>query len=28
MAQEIEKIIPDAVMEHPSGYKMVNYGAL
>ena len=28
MAQEVEKIIPDAVMEHPSGYKMVNYGAL
>ena len=28
MAQEVEKIIPDAVMEHPSGFKMVNYGAL
>ena len=28
MAQEVEKIIPEAVMEHPSGYKMVNYGAL
>jgi hypothetical protein len=28
MAQEVEKIIPEAVMEHPDGYKMVNYGAL
>lgn len=28
MAQEIEKIIPSAVIEHPSGFKMVNYGAL
>jgi hypothetical protein len=28
MAQEVEKIIPEAVLEHPSGYKMVNYGAL
>jgi hypothetical protein len=28
MAQEVEKIIPDAVSEHSSGYKMVNYGAL
>jgi hypothetical protein len=28
MAQEVEKIIPEAVMEHPSGFKMVNYGAL
>ena len=28
MAQEVEKIIPDAVIEGPDGYKMVNYGAL
>jgi hypothetical protein len=28
MAQEVEKIIPEAVLEHPSGFKMVNYGAL
>lgn len=25
MAQEVEKINPDAVTEHPSGFKMVNY---
>ena len=28
LAQEVEKIMPEAVLEHPSGYKMVNYGAL
>jgi hypothetical protein len=28
LAQEVEKIIPEAVLEHPDGYKMVNYGAL
>jgi hypothetical protein len=28
LAQEVEKIMPEAVMEHPDGYKMVNYGAL
>jgi len=28
MAQEVEKIIPEAVLEHSNGYKMVNYGAL
>jgi hypothetical protein len=28
MAQEVEKIMPEAVIEHPDGYKMVNYGAL
>lgn len=28
MAQEVEKILPHAVAEHPDGYKMVNYGAL
>jgi hypothetical protein len=28
LAQEVEKIVPEAVMEHPDGYKMVNYGAL
>jgi hypothetical protein len=26
MAQEVEKVIPEAVAEHPSGFKMVNYG--
>lgn len=26
MAQEVEKRNPDAVREHPSGYKMVDYG--
>lgn len=25
MAQEVEKTNPDAVIEHPSGFKMVNY---
>ena len=28
MAQEVQEIMPHAVMEHPSGYLMVNYGAL
>ena len=28
MAQEVEKVLPEAVIEHPDGYKMVNYGAL
>ena len=28
MAQDVEKVIPEAVIEHPDGYKMVNYGAL
>lgn len=28
LAQEVEKIIPDAVSTHPSGYKMVNYSLL
>jgi len=28
MAQEVEKVMPEAVVEHPDGYKMVNYGAL
>jgi len=28
MADEVEKVMPDAVLEHPSGYKMVNYGKL
>lgn len=28
MAQEVERIIPDAVIEGADGYKMVNYGAL
>jgi hypothetical protein len=28
LAQEVEKIMPEAVLEHPDGYKMVNYGAL
>ena len=25
MAQEVEQLKPDAVIEHPSGFKMVNY---
>lgn len=28
MADEVEKVRPDAVLTHSSGYKMVNYGAL
>lgn len=28
MADEIEAIVPEAVMVHSSGFKMVNYGAL
>ena len=28
MAQEVEAVRPEAVIEHSSGYKMVNYGAL
>jgi hypothetical protein len=28
MAQEVEKIMPKAVITRPDGYKMVNYGAL
>jgi hypothetical protein len=28
MAQEVEKVMPEAVVDHPDGYKMVNYGAL
>ena len=28
MADEVEKVMPEAVMTHESGYKMVNYGAL
>jgi len=28
MAQEVEKVIPEAVSTHSSGYKMVNYGLL
>jgi hypothetical protein len=28
MAQDVEKVMPEAVIEHPDGYKMVNYGAL
>jgi len=28
MADEVEKVMPDAVLKHPSGYKMVNYGKL
>jgi hypothetical protein len=28
MADEVEAIMPEAVIQHPSGYKMVNYGAL
>lgn len=28
LAQEVEQIMPEAVLEHPSGFKMVNYGIL
>jgi hypothetical protein len=28
MADEVEKVMPSAVIGHPSGYKMVNYGKL
>lgn len=28
MAQEVQKVRPEAVMQHPSGYLMVNYGML
>jgi len=28
MAQEVEKIIPEAVLIHPTGYKMVNYSMI
>ncbi len=28
MADEVEKVMPSAVLEHPSNFKMVNYGAL
>lgn len=28
LAQEVEQIMPEAIIEHPSGYKMVNYGIL
>lgn len=28
MADEVEKVLPDAVLMHPSGYKMVNYRML
>jgi len=28
MAQEVEQVMPEAVMTRPDGYKMVNYGVL
>ena len=28
MAQEVEQVMPEAVITRPDGYKMVNYGAL
>ncbi len=28
MADEVEKVLPNAVHSHPNGYKMVDYGAL
>jgi len=28
MAQEVEQVLPEAVVEHPAGFKMVNYGLL
>ena len=28
IADEVEAIMPDAVITHPSGYKMVNYSMI
>jgi hypothetical protein len=28
MADEVEKIMPEAVLIHPTGYKMVNYSMI
>jgi len=28
MADEVEAVMPEAVCEHPDGYKMVNYSFL
>ncbi len=28
MADEVEQVMPEAVLVHPDGYKMVNYGML
>jgi hypothetical protein len=28
MADEVEKVMPEAVVIHPDGYKMVNYAML
>ena len=28
LAQEVQKIVPEAVITGPDGYLMVNYGAL
>lgn len=28
LAQEVEQVMPEAVVKHPSGYRMVNYGLL
>ena len=28
MAHEVEKVVPEAVITRPDGYKMVNYGAI
>ena len=28
IAQELERVMPEAVFEHPSGYKMVDYGRI
>lgn len=28
LADEVERLMPEAVFEHPSGFKMVDYGAL
>ena len=28
MANEVEKVMPEAVVSHPSGFKMVNYSML
>jgi hypothetical protein len=28
MADEVERVLPDAISVHADGYKMVNYGSL
>jgi hypothetical protein len=28
MADEVKQVMPEAIINHPSGYMMVNYGML